>query len=57
MAKTAKQGGILACHRCAGVEILETKVGVRYVNGKPRGGTKQLLCATCWRGGERVVLA
>lgn len=57
LARAAKDAGLLACNRCAGIEVLETKVGVRMVGGKPRGGTKQLICATCWRKGERVVLA
>ena len=57
LAKLAKAAGMLTCHRCAGIEVMETKVGVRMVAGKPRGGTKQLICATCLRNGERVVLA
>ena len=57
LAKAAKDAGMLTCNRCAGIEVVETKVGVRLIDGKPRGGTKQLICATCWRNGERVVLA
>lgn len=54
--KTAA-ASLLQCHRCAGREVIETKIGVEYVAGRTRGGTKQILCATCWRKGERVVLA
>ena len=54
---TAKPAAMLQCHRCAGREVVETKVGVLLENGKPTGGTKALLCATCLIRGERVVLA
>ena len=57
LARLSKDAGMLTCHSCAGIEVMETKVGVRVVAGKPRGGTKQMICATCWRNGERVVLA
>jgi len=45
------------CHRCGGGEIIETKVGMIFKNGKPQGGTKQYLCGHCFMKGERVVLA
>lgn len=48
---------MLECRRCGGREVIETRIGVLYVDGKPRGGTKMLLCAECQRRGERVVLA
>jgi hypothetical protein len=37
--------------------VIETKIGVLFKNGKPSGGTKQLICALCMLKGERVVLA
>jgi hypothetical protein len=55
--KHAKPAAILACPRCTGHEVIETKIGVYLKNGKPRGGTKVLLCAGCLLKGERVVVA
>lgn len=46
----------LRCHRCGGNEVIETKLGMIFKNGKPQGGTKQILCASCFMKGERVVL-
>ena len=48
---------MLQCHRCGGREVIETKVGVLLQSGKAKGGTKQILCASCLMKGERVVLA
>ena len=45
------------CPRCEGREVMETRIGVLLVNGKPQGGTKLLVCAACHRKGERVVVA
>lgn len=47
---------MIQCHRCGGREVFETRIGMLYKNGKPTGGTKQLLCAGCFMRGERVVL-
>lgn len=44
------------CYRCGGREMIETKIGVLIKNGKPTGGTKQLLCALCLLKGQRVVV-
>lgn len=52
-----KPAAMLQCARCGGREVIETRVGVMYVAGRARGGTKSLLCADCHRKGERVVLA
>ncbi|WP_428384123.1 hypothetical protein [Nevskia ramosa] len=52
-----KPASMIQCHRCSGREVIETKIGVMFKNGRPSGGTKTLICATCHRGGERVVLA
>ena len=47
---------MIQCHRCGGREVIETKIGVLMKNGKPTGGTKQLLCVGCLLQGERVML-
>ncbi len=52
-----KPASMIQCHRCGGREIIETKTGVMFKNGRPSGGTKTLICASCHRSGERVVLA
>lgn len=51
-----KPATMVQCHRCGGREVIETKIGVLMKNGKPTGGTKQLLCVGCILRGERVVL-
>lgn len=51
-----KPASMIQCHRCGGREVIETKIGVMKKNGKPSGGTKQLLCAGCFMKGERVVI-
>lgn len=51
-----KPASMIQCHRCGGREVIETKTGVMMKNGKPTGGTKQLLCVGCLLRGERVVL-
>ncbi len=48
---------LLTCHRCGGAEVIETKVGMIFKNGKAQGGTKQIQCAGCFMKGQRVVLA
>lgn len=55
--RATKPAELLQCRRCGGREVLETRVGVLYVGGKTKGGTKALVCAECHRKGERVVLA
>lgn len=47
---------MIQCHRCGGREVIETKLGMLYKNGKPVGGAKCVLCAACFMRGERVVL-
>lgn len=54
--KMPKPGAMVQCYRCSGREVIETKIGVILKDGKPTGGTKQLLCAGCLIRGERVVL-
>lgn len=51
-----KPACMIQCHRCGGQETIETKIGVVVKNGKPSGGTKQLICALCALRGERVVV-
>jgi hypothetical protein len=48
---------MVQCHRCGGREVIETKIGVMMKNGKPAGGTKQLLCVGCLLNGKRVVVS
>lgn len=52
-----KPAAMLQCNRCGGRELIETKTGVLFKDGKPQGGTKQLICASCLAHGERVVVA
>jgi hypothetical protein len=54
--KAPKPASMLQCNRCGGREVIETRTGVLYENGKPKGGTKALICANCHAKGERVVL-
>lgn len=54
--KAPKPASMISCHRCGGREVIETKIGMLLKNGKPQGGTKQILCASCFMRGERVVL-
>ena len=51
-----RPASMLQC-RCGSREFIEAKTGVEYFNGKPRGGTKQLLCLHCLMKGDRVVIA
>jgi len=52
-----KASALLECPRCKGREVIESRVGVTIVDGRPTRGTKVLLCANCHRNGERVALA
>jgi hypothetical protein len=52
-----KPSALLECPRCRGREVIETRIGVHVVDGKPTRGTKALICAQCHRNGERVMLA
>lgn len=46
---------LLKCPRCAGMEFIETVVGVQITqDGKHRGGAKTKLCLTCLMQGQRV---
>ncbi len=51
-----KPASMIQCGRCGSREVIETKIGMLYKNGKAQGGTKQILCASCFMRGERVVL-
>ena len=55
--RAPKPAALLQCRRCEGREVIETKIGVVLKDGRPTGGTKQLLCAVCLLRGERVVIA
>ena len=48
---------MISCHRCGGAEVIQTKIGMMYKDGKATGGTRQILCALCLMKGERVVLS
>lgn len=52
-----KPASVLQCNRCGGREMIETKTGMLFKDGKASGGTKQILCAACLMKGERVVVA
>ncbi len=54
--KDAKPAEMLQC-RCGGREVIVSLTGVLLKDGKPSGGTRQLLCAACFTKGDRVVLA
>lgn len=54
--RAPKPAEMLQC-RCGCRELIETRAGVLFQDGKAKGGTRQLLCAACWRNGNRVVVA
>ncbi len=51
-----KPEAMIQCHRCGGREVIETKTGMMLKDGKPTGGTKQLICVGCLLRGERVLI-
>lgn len=51
-----KPAHIVRCPRCTGLAMIEVKLGMELYNGKPRGGQKQIVCATCLQGGEYVLV-
>jgi len=51
-----KPGTALQC-QCGCREAVLAVVGAAVVDGKVTGGTKQWLCAECFRRGERKVMA
>lgn len=54
--KATKPAEMLQCRRCGGREVIETRTGVLFKNGRVSGGVKAWICAGCHRKGERVVL-
>lgn len=44
---------LLKCLRCGSMEFIETRIGVEV--GRPKSGTKALICLHCMIKGERVV--
>lgn len=46
----------IMCHRCGGMEFIQTLSGPLLKDGKVTGGIKILLCAACFMRGERVVV-
>jgi len=51
-----KPATMLEC-RCGCRELIETKTGMLFKDGKPTGGTPQWICAACLAKGDRVVVA
>lgn len=51
-----KPAAVLQCNRCGGREMIETKTGMLFKDGKASGGTKQIVCVSCLMKGERVVV-
>lgn len=47
---------VVRCPRCTGISFFPVKLGMTWRNGKPVGGQQQLICETCHRRGERVVI-
>lgn len=54
--KKIKPPAMIEC-RCGSRQVLQVKSGVLIKDGKPSGGTKQLLCAACFAKGDLVILA
>jgi hypothetical protein len=46
---------LLEC-RCGCQELIQTRIGVLFKNGKASGGTTQWICAACLMRGERVIV-
>lgn len=51
-----KPAAMLQC-RCGCRDMLEVRTGVMLVDGQPKGGESQFLCAACFLKGDRVVVA
>lgn len=51
-----KPACMLQCRRCGGCETMVLTSCAMLKNGKVGGGTKQIVCASCFMRGERVVL-
>lgn len=45
---------IVRCPRCTGLAMIEVRLGMEQRNGKPTGGQKATVCATCLARGEYV---
>lgn len=46
---------LLKCPRCAGLELIETVIGVEVTkDGKHRRGTKTKVCLACMLLGQRI---
>lgn len=56
MKARAKPSHIIRCPRCTGLSMIEVKLGMEMKNGKPTGGQKQIVCATCLAQGEHVAV-
>ena len=47
---------LVRCPRCDGNAMMQVRLGMLWKQGKPTGGTKQTICATCHAKGEYVPL-
>lgn len=56
MKAQAKPSHIIRCRRCTGLAMIEVKLGMEMRNGKPAGGQKAIVCATCLTQGEYVAV-
>lgn len=45
---------LLKCPRCAGMELVETVIGVEVRGGKHTRGTKTKVCLACLMAGQRI---
>ena len=54
MRAKAAPGPIIRCPSCTGLAMIEVKLGMVVRNGKPSGGQKVLVCATCLAQGRTV---
>lgn len=57
MKTTLSDAPIVRCPRCTSLAMIEVKLGMVWKNGKPTGGQKQIVCATCMARGENVVVS
>jgi len=55
--RAATPSELVRCPRCSGNTMLAVKIGMLWSNGKPVGGQKQTVCATCHGKGEHVLIA
>jgi len=52
--KAATPPILVRCPRCSGNAMMVVRLGMTWSRGKPVGGQKQTICATCHGRGEYV---